>query len=265
VPSVDPITGYQWELYNVDKDFSEANNLASSNPAKLKELQTLFYAEAAKNNVLPIDNDRVMRLNPTNRPSLSEGLASYTYYSGAKRIPEGVAPDMKNKSWRLTAKVDVPQDGADGIIATLGGLFDGWAMYLDKGKPVFHYNFANVAHYQIEAPQALSPGKHTVVYDFKYDGEGFGKGGMGTLLVDGTPVAQGRIEHTVAVRFTMSVETLDIGEDTGTPVNLSYDVPYRFTGNIDSVTIDLKPQDKRTEELGPELKRRAMLERMRRE
>jgi hypothetical protein len=138
-------------------------------------------------------------------------------------------------------------------------------MYLDKGKPVFHYTFANVAHYQIAASQALTPRNHTVVFDFKYDGEGLGKGGMGTLLVDGMQVAQGRIEHTVAARFTMSVETLDIGEDTGTPVTLSYDVPYRFTGTIDSVTIDLKPKDKRTEELGPDLKQRAMLERIMRE
>jgi hypothetical protein len=114
-------------------------------------------------------------------------------------------------------QVDVPEQGADGMIATLGGLFDGWAMYLDKGKPVFHYNFANVAHYQIAASQALTPRNHTVVFEFKYDGEGLGKGGMGTLLVDGMQVAQGRIEHTVAARFTMSVETLDIGKIRALP------------------------------------------------
>jgi arylsulfatase len=242
IPNVDVITGYKWELYNIDKDFSESNNLAASMPDKLKEMQKLFYDEAAKYNVLPLDNDRVMRLNPANRPSLAPGKTSFTYYAGAKRIPEGVAPDIKNKSWSITAKVDIPKGGAEGMIATLGGLFDGWALYLDKGKPVFHYNFANVGHYEIDAPQALSPGTHTVLFDFKYDGGGIGKGGVGTLFVDGKQVAQGRIDHTVAVRFTMSVETFDIGEDTGTPVNLKYDVPFKFTGSIDSVTIDLKPQ-----------------------
>jgi arylsulfatase len=241
VPTLDVIDGYQWELYDLEKDFSQSQNLAAQQPAKLSQLKKLFYAEAAKRGVLPLDNDRVMRLNPTNRPSLTEGRTSFTYYAGAKRIPEGVAPDIKNKSWSLSAMVDVPKTGAEGVIATLGGLFDGWALYLDKGKPVFHYNVANAVHSEIAAPQALGAGKHKLVFDFKYDGGGIGKGGTGSLSVDGKQVASGRIEHTVAVRFTMSVETLDIGEDTGTPVNMKYDVPFRFTGAIESVTIDLKP------------------------
>lgn len=242
VPKVDVIDGYKWELYEVNKDFSEAHDLAASKPEKLKEMQQLFYSEARKYNVLPLDNDRVMRLNPSNRPSLTAGRTSYTYYAGMKRIPEGVAPDIKNKSWSITAKVTIPQAGAEGMIVTLGGLFDGWALYLDKGKPNFHYNFANAAHYNIEGADPLAPGAHTIVFEFKYDGSGIGKGGTGTLAVDGKQVAQGRIEHTVAVRYTMSVETLDIGEDTGTPVNLAYDVPFKFTGSIDTVTIGLQPQ-----------------------
>jgi arylsulfatase A-like enzyme len=242
VPSVDVITGYNWELYHVAEDFSEAIDLAKSMPDKLKEMQTLFYEEAARYAVLPLDNDRVMRLNPANRPSLSPGRTSFTYYAGTKRIPEGVAPDIKNKSWSLTAELNIPQSGAEGMIATLGGLFDGWALYLDKGKPVFHYNFANIGHYEIEAQQALVSGKHTVLFDFKYDGGGIGKGGVGTLFVDGEQVAEGRIEHTVAVRFTMSVETFDVGEDTGTPVCMKYDVPFTFTGEIESVSINLEPQ-----------------------
>ncbi|MFM0643622.1 arylsulfatase [Paraburkholderia bryophila] len=257
VPNVDVIDGYKWELYDVDKDFSEAHDLAASDPAKLKQMQKLFYSEARKYNVLPLDNDRVMRLNPSNRPSLMAGRTSYTYYAGTKRIPEGVAPDMKNRSWSITAKVEIPKEGAQGMIATLGGLFDGWALYLDEGKPVFHYNFANAAHYNIEGDEALTPGLHTIVFDFKYDGGGIGKGGLGTLMVDGKQVAQGRIEHTVAVRFTMSVETLDIGEDTGTPVNLSYDVPFTFTGKIDTVTIDLKPHDAASASMQKEVERKA--------
>lgn len=242
VPDVDVITGYNWELYHVEKDFSQSKDVAKDMPDKLKEMQKLFYAEAANYSVLPLNNDRVMRLNPINRPSLSPGRTSFTYYAGSKRIPEGVAPDIKNKSWSLTANVEIPASGAQGMIATLGGLFDGWAFYLDKGKPVFHYNFGNIGHTSIIAPDALTPGKHKLVMDFKYDGGGMGKGGVATLFVDDQQVAQGRIEHTVAVRFTMSVETFDIGEDTGTPVNLSYDVPFAFTGEIKDVTIDLKPQ-----------------------
>jgi len=243
VPSVDVITGYAWELYHVEKDFSESKNLAAGMPKKLKEMQKLFYKEAAAHRVLPLDNDRVMRLNPTNRPSLAPGRISFTYYAGTRRIPEGVAPDMKNKSWSISAKIDVPAGGAEGMIATLGGLFDGWALYLAKGKPVFHYNFANIGHYEIVGSDALASGKHTVLFKFKYDGGGIGKGGVGTLFVDGKQVAKGRIEHTVAVRFTMSVETFDIGEDTGTPVCMDYDVPFKFTGKIDSVTIDLEAQE----------------------
>ncbi|WP_439543344.1 arylsulfatase [Hyphomicrobium sp.] len=240
IPKLDVITGYKWELYNLDQDFSQSKDLAASQPQKLGEMQALFYSEAAKYRVLPLDNDRVMRLNPANRPSLSEGRTSYTYYAGAKRIPEGVAPDIKNRSWALTSKIDVKEGQTDGMIATLGGLFDGWALYLNKGKPVFHYNFAKVAHYEVASAEALTPGKHIVLLDFKYDGGGMGKGGVATLFVDSQQVAQGRIEHTVAVRYTMSVETFDVGEDTGTPVNLSYDVPFKFAGTIESVTIDLK-------------------------
>ncbi len=242
VPSVDAITGYAWELYNTLEDFSEANDLAEAMPGKLKQMQKLFYDEAARYNVLPLDNDRVMRLNPANRPSLAPGRTSFTYYAGTKRIPEGVAPDIKNKSWSITAKVDVPRGGVEGVIATLGGLFDGWALYVLQGKPIFHYNFGNIGHYEIAAPDVLTPGAHTILFDFAYDGGGIGKGGIGTLFVDGKQVAQGRIEHTVAVRFTMSVETFDIGEDTGTPVCLKYDVPFKFTREIESVTIDLSPR-----------------------
>lgn len=125
----------------------------------------------------------------------------------------------------------------------MGGLFDGWALYLLESKPVFHYNFGNMSRYDIAGKDALSPGKHTIFFDFAYDGGGIGRGGTGTISLDGKEVAQGRIEKTVPVPFTMSVETFDIGEDTGTPVNLSYEVPFRFTGMINHVTIALKPQD----------------------
>jgi arylsulfatase len=131
------------------------------------------------------------------------------------------------------------------MIITQGGLFGGWALYLDKGKPTFKYNTVNLFHYTIESPQVLSPGKHTLVFDFKYDGGGMGKGGTGTLSADGKQIAQGKIERTVPIRYSLD-EGLDVGEDTGTPVDLSYDVPFKFTGKIEKVTIDLQSMEKAT-------------------
>jgi arylsulfatase len=126
------------------------------------------------------------------------------------------------------------------MVITQGGLFAGWALFFNNGKPVFHYNTANVAHYHIAAPKALAPGTHHIRFDFAYDGGGIGKGGTGTLLVDGNPVAKGRIEKTIPIRVTLD-EGLDIGEDTGTPVATTYDVPFKFTGKIEKVTINVMP------------------------
>lgn len=244
---VDPINGYKWELYNINNDFSQATDLADKYPDKLKDLQLLFYAEAAKYNVLPIDNSKVQRLDPAIRPSLTEGRTSFTYYNHMTRIPEGAAVDIKNKSFSITAMVEVPKNGAEGMIITQGGLFGGWALYLQQGKTVFFYNFVGVENYTISDPSVLTPGKHTIVFDFKYDGGGIGKGGTGTLFVDKKQVAQGRIEKTIPIRISLD-EGLDVGEDTGTPVNLSYDVPFKFTGDIEKVVVDIKPvaaQDKK--------------------
>lgn len=242
-PGVDVITGYKWELYHVADDFSESKDLASTMPDKLASMQKLFYSEAKKYNVLPLDNSRTDRLNPAIRPSLNKGRTSYTYYEGAVRIPEGVAPDVKNKSWSINASVGIAQQGVtNGIIVTEGGLFDGWALYLDKGVPVFHYNYGNINHYEIRGTSAVAAGTHTVTMAFTYDGKGLGKGGNVILSVDGQQVAQGRVDKTVPVRFTLD-ETFDVGMDTGTPVTEKYDVPFTFTGQIDRVTIDLKPQE----------------------
>jgi arylsulfatase len=242
-----------------------AHDLASQMPDKLAQLQKLFYAEATKYNVFPLDNSKVTRANPNNRPSLIGKRTSFSYYQGEKRIPEPAAPDVKNKSWSLTADIEIPGSGAEGVIATLGGFSNGWALCLVKGKPVFHYTFGFTEHYKIEGPQPLSAGHHTVLFDFKYDGGGIGKGGMGALSVDGQQVAQGRIEHTVGIRFTLNVESFDVGEDTGTAVDTSYTVPFTFTGSINKVTIDLKSQDKATAEAEAGAKQRAALEVLKRE
>jgi len=234
------VNDYKWELYNVSQDFSEANNLADKEPAKLKELQELFWTEAEKYNVLPIDNSRVERFDVRNRPSLTMGREEFTYYPGLVRIPEGAAPDTKNKSWQIKAEVQIPKGGAEGMLLTHGGRFSGWGLYLLKGKPVFCYNLAGVARYYVTGKEKLAPGAHTIVYDFKYDG-GLGKGGLGTIQVDGKTVATNRIERTLAFRLSLD-ETLDCGEDTGTPVSEDYHVPFKFTGEIKKVTIDLTPE-----------------------
>jgi arylsulfatase len=235
------ILDYKWELYKVSEDFSEANSLAAKEPAKLKELQDLFWKEAEKYNVLPIENSRVTRFDVNIRPSLTRGRDEFTYYPGLVRIPEGAAPDTKNKSWQIKAEVVIPKGGAEGMLLTHGGRFSGWGFYLLKGKPVFNYNLAGVAHYNSAAKDKLAPGAHTIVYDFKYDGGGLGKGGVGTIQVDGKTVATGRIERTLAFRLSLD-ETLDCGEDTGTPVSEDYHVPFKFTGELKQVTVNLKPQ-----------------------
>ena len=235
------VNSYAWELYNVSEDFSQANNLADKEPAKLKELQDLFWKEAEKYNVLPIDNSKLERFDVSLRPSLTRGREQFTYYSGMVRIPEGSAPDTKNKSWQIKAEVVIPKLGAEGMLLTHGGRFAGYGLYLLKGKPVFCYNLAGVARYYVAGKEPLAPGAHTIVYDFKYDGGGIGKGGLGTILVDGKAVATGRIERTLAFRLAVD-ETLDCGEDTGTPVTEDYHLPFKFTGEIKKVVLDLTPE-----------------------
>lgn len=228
----------RWELYNIDQDFSEADDLAAKYPAKLKEMQEVFFAEAKKYNVLPLDSSAIERFGAFNRPSLTAGRTSFAYHGGIKRIPEGAAPDIKNRSWSLTA--DLVCTGRDsGMIATQGGLSGGWSLYFVQGKPVFSYMFADGSNYRIAASRAVPKGAHKIVADFIYDGGGYGKGGTVTVRVDGQVYATGRVEKTIPFRFSTE-ETLDFGEDTGTPVDLSYDVPFRFTGQLGKVTIDLK-------------------------
>ena len=239
---------YQWELYDVSKDFSQAENLAAKEPKKLRELQEMFWIEAAKSNVLPLDNSKVERADVSNRPSLTRGRSVFTYYPGMTRIPEGTAPDLKNKSFVIAAAVEIPEGGAEGVLATQGGRFNGWGFYLLQGSPVFHYNVVGVHRYSVAGPEKLAPGKHTIVLDFKYDG-GLGKGGTAALKVDGTQVAEGKLERTIPFRISAD-ETLDIGEDTGTPVSEDYQVPFKFAGKLITLVIrlgegKLSPEDEK--------------------
>ena len=176
---VDPITGYRWELYHVDEDFTQADDLAERYPDRLKDLQIRFYAEAARYNVLPIDNGRTGRLDPANRPSLTRGRTSFTFIDGMSRIPEGAFAGHQEQVLCDLRRGRVACRGASGMIITQGGLFGGYALYLEKGRPVFHYNFVDVAHTEIAAKDQLGLGKHAIGFAFTYDGGGIGKGGSG--------------------------------------------------------------------------------------
>ncbi len=234
-------TGYAWELYHVDEDFSQAHDLAAEHPERLQALKDLFLVEATKYNVLPLDDSTIERFDVANRPSNTAGRTTFTYYQGQLRIPEGSAPDLKNRSWDISAKVVVPEGGAEGVVMTQGGRFNGLGMYLEKGKPVFVYNFLGLERYVVEAPEPLGQGEHEVVLRFNYKGAADKPGGPADmeLVVDGAVVAKARAERTIPIRLSLD-ETLDIGEDTGTPVSESYHVPFRFTGTIGSVTITLR-------------------------
>jgi arylsulfatase A-like enzyme len=260
---------FPWELYNVSQDFGQSRDLAAENPKKLQELKDLFLIEAVKYNVLPIDSSFADRANPAIRPNLNRGRTHFTYYPGMIRIPEASAPDIKNKSFRIAADVDIPQGGADGVLVTQGGRFGGWGLLLLDHKPMFAYAFSNQDgdkyayqkkyKFRIAANEPLAPGKHTVAFDFAYDGGGIGKGGSGTLTVDGRKVSDGRIELTQALRFSLD-ESFDVGEDTGSPVIDEYDakMPFKFNGTLNKLVVDLG-----SDQLTP--KKRGELERLKRD
>ena len=179
------------------------------------------------------------RNSGTQDPSTVSGVAqtSFTFYPGMARIPQSAVPDLSGRSFSITALLEIPEHGAKGMIITEGGLVGGWAFYVDDGKPVFHYNGAGVVRYTIAAERPLAPGQHTLIFFFSCE-ESAGGRGIGTIFADGQPIAQGRIEQTIARPLSFQ-EGLDIGEDTGTPVNLDYDLPFKFSGTIARVIVGL--------------------------
>jgi len=304
----DVITGYNWELYNVMDDPTQSNDLAAKMPDKLKQLQALFYSEAAKYNVLPLDNSTLSRWN-TARPSLTVGRTEFTYSGELSGVVASAAPSILNKSYRITADVDIPDGGAEGMIVTDGGRFGGYALFLSRsfnwwsraslfrniglallvlglllvwlgrsknwsfikmsvsylvvilaaglviavfatrmvgmgrGKPVFLYNLLDLKRTTWSGPE-LDAGKHTIVFDFRSDGPELGKGGTGVLSVDGHEVARNSIDHGTPVTFPED-ESFDIGKDTRTGVAMleyRYEPPFKFTGKINKVTFNLKPE-----------------------
>jgi arylsulfatase len=234
------LNGYKWELYNIAEDYSENNDLSAKYPDKLRELQELFLVEAQKYQVFPLDNSILSRLL-TPRPSATAGRTEFSYSGEISGIPDGSAPNTLGKSYSITAEVEIPQGGAEGMLNTEGGRFGGYGLYLLKGKPVFAYNLLAVEHFRWEGAEALAPGKHTILFDFKYDGPGFGKGGTGVLSVDGKEVARKTIPHTTPFLTTID-ESFDVGVDTRTGVDDNdYQPPFRFTGKLIKLTVNLKP------------------------
>jgi len=235
----DVVNGYRWELYNIANDYLENNDLAAKMPEKLREMQELFLTEATRYKVFPLDNSVLSRI-VTPRPSATAGRNVFTYSGEMGGLPYSDAPDLLNKSYTITAEVTIPQGGAEGMLATMGGRFGGYGFYLLKGKPVFLYNFLDLERFRWEGPDAIGPGRHTIVFDFAYDGAGFGKGGTGVLKVDGKEVVRKTIPHTIPFLMTID-ESFDVGVDLRTGVNdQDYQVPFPFTGTLDKLTYKLE-------------------------
>ncbi|QDV34088.1 Arylsulfatase [Tautonia plasticadhaerens] len=226
-----------WELYHIDEDFSQAVDLADEQPEKLQELVKLFFAEAAEYDVLPLDDRKTERLDVANRPSLTEGRTTFTY-PNRLRLPEGATPDLKHADHTFSARVTIPEGGAEGMLLTLGGRFAGFGLFLKGGMLVYHYNLAGVDRYQVASDEPVPPGDVTLRMVYVSDSDDPGAGATVTLFADDTRIGEGRIERSLPNRVTLD-ETLDVGFDTGTPVVDDYPLPFAFTGRLDSVTISL--------------------------
>ena len=229
-----------WELYNLTTDFTQYGDEAAKYPDKLKELQDAFWIEAEKYQVLPLDDRLAERMNPALRPSLIAGRTVFNYYPGS-HIAEASAAPTQNRSHTITAYLDVPAGGAEGVVAAQGGTAGGFSLYVRDGRPVYEYNLVSLQRTKIMGSETLAPGQNVVRMEFQYDGGGLGKGATVSLFANDKPVGQGRVEPTQwAGKFTPD-ESFDVGEDSGSPVSEAYSAPNRFTGTIKKVVIDCQP------------------------
>ena len=249
---------WPWELYDLSKDWTQSNDVAAQYPVKVKELEKLFWEEAERNQVLPMDSTTFTRsLLP--RPNLTAGRTVFTYAGEVTGTPSGNAPNVLASSYNIKAEVEIPEGGAEGMLVTHGGRFTGYGFYLLKGKPVYTWNLLGLQLIKWEGPESLTPGKHTLEFDFKYDGlgaatlqygspSGLGRSGTGVLKVDGKAVATKKMEKTVPMLMQWD-ENFDVGADTGSPVaDEDYHTPFRFTGKLDKLTLTidrpkLSPED----------------------
>ena len=249
---------WPWELYDLSKDWTQYNDVAAQYPEKVKELEKLFWKEAKRNQVLPLDSTTFTRM-PMPRPNLTAGRTVFTYAGPITGTSNANAPSVLASSYNIKAEVEIPAGGAEGMLVTHGGRFTGYGFYLLDGKPVYLYNLFGMKRVRWEGEEALTPGKHTLEFDFEYDGlgaetlqygspSGLGQGGTGTLKVDGNVVATQKMENTVPMTMQWC-ESFDVGADTGSPVDdKDYQCPFRFTGKLDKLTLTidrpkLSPED----------------------
>ncbi len=238
-PFTDIVNGFKWELYDLSKDWTQFEDVAKQNPEKLRAMQQQFLVEATKYQVFPLDATKASRL-VTQRPSTTAGRDTFVY-GEITGLPANSAPSLLDRSYSITAEFTVPAGGADGMLNTNGGRFGGYGMYLLKGKPVFTWNLLDLERVKWEGPDALAPGKHTVEFNFTYDGPGPGKGGTGVFKVDGKEVATKKMARTLPFALQWD-ETFDVGSDTGTPVDdKDYQCPFAFTGKLEKVTVKIGP------------------------
>lgn len=233
-----PPKDFPWELYDLKKDYSQGIDVAKKFPKKLAELRHDFYVAAKKNHVYPLQANFFSRVANKNRPYITNGRTDFTYHNGPYRYSDAAFPDVLNKSWTVTADIDVPAQNRDGMIVTQGGWFGGWGLMVRNGKPEFVYKTTEQVANSVDVigSEPLSPGHHVLKADFDYEGGGLGKGAKITLQVDGHAVAQGRLKHSLA--FIVG-EDAAIGRDTGTALTDAYKVPFKYLGRINSVKIHL--------------------------
>ena len=249
---------WPWELYDLSKDWTQYNDVADQYPEKVKELDALFWKEAERNQVLPMDTTTFTRsLLP--RPNLTAGRTVFNYSGEVTGTSNGNAPNVLASSYNIKAEVEIPEGGAQGMLVTHGGRFAGYGFYLLDGKPVYLYNLFGMKRVRWEGEEALTPGKHTLEFDFQYDGlgadtlkygspSGLGKGGTGYLKVDGKIVAENKMDNTIPMLMQWC-ESFDVGADTGSPVaDEDYQTPFRFTGKLNKLTLtidrpELSPED----------------------
>lgn len=236
--STGEFAGDKWELYDLEADFTEADDLAAREPLKLKELQDAFLIEAEKYNVLPLDDRLAARFDTRLRPNPLTGLTSFNYGPGVTGIGEGAFLNTHGVPFSVTAEVEIGEDGSEGTIAALGGILSGWSLYVKAGKPVFYYNYFDVEHAKIEAPEALPRGKAIIRVELTPMEPGAGKAADVRLLVNGKQVATGQVKHTVPFRY--GVEPFDVGADTVSPVSAEYRSPFPFQGKINNVAVEVQ-------------------------
>jgi arylsulfatase A-like enzyme len=234
-----PLAEDVWELYDTTSDWTQSKDLAKEKPEKLEELQRLFLIEAAKYNVLPLDDRRAERFIPelAGRPSLIKGNRQLLF-GGMGRLSENSVVNIKNKSHAVRAEIEVPEGGAEGVIIAQGGSIGGWSLYLKEGKPRYCYNLLGMQRFYVDTDEEVPAGTHQVRMQFDYDGPGLGKGGTVTLYLDGDKIGEGAVPGTAPAVFSAD-DTCDVGRENGALVAEDYPVPNTFTGEVNWVEIDI--------------------------